>query len=95
VKPPRSRSQKVRERDLGSCGVPGCSHRAVHSHHVEFRSRGGSDDPANQIGLCAFHHLRCIHGGYLRVEGTAPDGLTWSLGGKPWTGVERRDLADS
>jgi hypothetical protein len=80
-----SRSRKVRERDEGFCQVPGCSHRAVHTHHVLFRSRGGSDDLENQIGLCAFHHLRCIHGGHLAVFGRAPDGLTWLLGGKEWT----------
>jgi hypothetical protein len=91
VQPSRSRSQKVRERDLGQCQVPGCSHRAVHSHHIVLRSHGGSDDPANQVALCAFHHLRCIHGGYLRVVGTAPDRLRWFLNGKEWTGVERRE----
>jgi hypothetical protein len=91
VQPARSRSQKVRERDLGQCQVPGCSHRAVHSHHIVLRSQGGSDDPSNLVALCAFHHLRCIHGGYLRVVGTAPDRLRWFLNGKEWTGVERRE----
>jgi hypothetical protein len=81
-----SRSQKVRERDQGFCQVPGCSHRAAHSHHVLFRSHGGSDDAENQLALCPFHHLRCIHGGHLAVFGQAPNGLTWLLGGKPWTG---------
>ncbi|WP_369730613.1 HNH endonuclease [Anaeromyxobacter sp. Fw109-5] len=82
----KSRSKKVRERDQGWCQVPGCSHRAAHSHHIDFRSHGGSDDPENQVGLCAFHHLRCIHGGFLRVFGRAPDGLTWRLGGRVWRG---------
>jgi hypothetical protein len=91
VRPARSRSQKVRDRDLGQCQVPGCSHRAVHSHHIVLRSHGGSDDPENQVALCAFHHLRCIHGGYLRVVGTAPDRLRWFLNGQEWTGVERRE----
>jgi hypothetical protein len=53
---------------------------------VLFRSRGGGDEPENQIGLCAFHHLRCIHGGYLKVIGRAPDELRWFLGGEPWSG---------
>nr|WP_242336923.1 HNH endonuclease signature motif containing protein [Anaeromyxobacter sp. SG66] len=79
-----TRSQKVRARDHGWCQVPGCSHRAVHSHHIEFRSHGGSDDPENQVGLCAFHHLRCVHGGILAVIGRAPDRLTWLLGGTIW-----------
>ncbi|ABS25203.1 HNH nuclease [Anaeromyxobacter sp. Fw109-5] len=82
----KTRSQKVRERDRGWCQVPGCSHRAAHSHHIDFRSRGGSDDPENQVGLCAFHHLRCIHGGILAVFGRAPDALVWMLGGRVWNG---------
>jgi hypothetical protein len=87
---PKSSSQRVRERDSWLCTVPGCSHAATHSHHVHFRSHGGHlTDPSNQTGVCTFHHLRCIHGGYLRVYGTAPDGLTWELNGTAWTGVER------
>ncbi|GEJ59492.1 HNH endonuclease [Anaeromyxobacter diazotrophicus] len=86
VKRNRSRSRKVRDRDAGHCQVPGCSHRAVDSHHVLFRSQGGGDELDNQIGLCRFHHLRCIHGGYLRVVGRAPDGLRWFLGGRPCSG---------
>jgi len=83
----RSRAQKARDRDLGRCQVPGCSHRATQSHHVLFRSHGGSDDLDNQVGLCAFHHLRCIHGGgTLRVVGRAPDDLRWFLDGEPWDG---------
>jgi hypothetical protein len=81
-----SRSQQVRERDHGHCQVPGCSRRAAHSHHVLFRSHGGGHEASNRIGLCAWHHLRCIHGGYLSVFGRAPDGLTWLLGAKEWTG---------
>lgn len=85
VKRSRSRSRKVRDRD-GWCQVPGCSHRATHAHHVLFRSHGGGDELDNQVGLCAFHHLHCIHGGYLRVVGRAPDQLRWSLKGQPWSG---------
>lgn len=89
VKRSRSRSRQVRDRDEGWCQVPGCSHRAAQSHHVLFRSRGGSDDLTNQVALCAFHHLRCIHGGFLRVFGRAPDALTWLLNGEVWTGIAR------
>jgi hypothetical protein len=87
----RTRSRKVRERDDGHCQVPGCSHRASHAHHVSFRSRGGGDELENQIGACAFHHLRCIHGGYLRVTGRAPEGLSWYLNGEPWMGPQGAD----
>ena len=44
------------------------------------RSRGFDHE------LCAFHHLRCIHGGWLRVLGEAPDRLRWFLNGVPWNG---------
>jgi hypothetical protein len=76
---PRTSSQKVRARDRWRCTVPGCSHSADHSHHIEFLSRGGArTDPSNQTAVCAFHHW-CIHQGYLMVFGSAPDGLTWEV----------------
>ena len=68
------------QRDGGRCQVPVCSHRADDSHHIQYRSRGGSDDPGNQVALCKAHHLHGIHLGYLRVRGKAPDGLYWELG---------------
>jgi hypothetical protein len=89
VRRSRSRSRKVRDRDQGCCQVPGCSRHATHSHHVLFRSHGGGDELENQVGLCAFHHLRCIHSGYLRVIGRAPDALRWFLNGTPWAGPQR------
>jgi hypothetical protein len=84
VKRARTLSQKVRERDLGRCQVPGCSRRAVHAHHVEPRSHGGADTQENLVALCACHHLRGIHGGYIRVWGRAPDRLVWEVGGRIW-----------
>ena len=86
----RTLSQKVRERDLGRCQMPGCSRRAVHAHHVEPRSHGGADTAENLVALCACHHLRGVHGGYIRVRGRAPDRLVWEVGGKVWSGG--RDL---
>jgi hypothetical protein len=91
VKAPRTWSQKVRARDKGLCVVPGCSHPAPDGHHVEFRSRGGSNDGANGMGSCRFHHHRCIHAGYMHVEGSAPDDLRFFVGGKPFTGGTGRD----
>ncbi len=85
----RTRSQRVRERDLGRCRVPMCSRRAAHAHHVHPRSNLGPSIDPNLVGICACHHLRGIHGGYLRVTGTAPNGLAWELGGKVWVGPER------
>jgi hypothetical protein len=33
----------------------------------------------NLVGLCLVHHLRAVHGGYLRVTGRAPDALVWEV----------------
>jgi hypothetical protein len=82
VKKARTLSQKVRERDLGRCQVPGCSRRAVHAHHVQPRSHGGEDTDENLVALCACHHLLGIHGGYIRVRGRAPDRLVWEVAGR-------------
>jgi hypothetical protein len=86
AKRPSTRSRKVRERDQGFCQVPGCSHRGTHAHHVHYKSHGGGDEPGNLASLCPFHHLGCVHGGYLRVAGRAPDALTWFVEGVPWSG---------
>ena len=89
----KTRSQKIRERDLGWCQVPGCSRRAKHAHHIIPKSRGGTDDPGNLVGLCTCHHLYGIHGGFIRVSGTAPARLKWELGGRVWSGVGRQPTA--
>lgn len=84
---PKTVSQGIRERDLGMCTVPGCSHRATDAHHLVYRSHGGDlIDPANQTAVCEFHHHACIHAGYLRVYGQAPDGLTWMRGREVFRG---------
>ncbi|HET8540908.1 MAG TPA: HNH endonuclease signature motif containing protein, partial [Anaeromyxobacter sp.] len=80
VKKARTLSQKVRERDLHRCQVPGCSRRGGQAHHVHHRSRGGRDLQQNLVALCGSHHHWGIHRGYLRVHGRAPDGLVWEVG---------------
>src|SRR4051812_2623427 len=72
--------RRVRARDRHVCQVPGCSRPAVHAHHIVPRSQGGTDDPANLVSLCASHHLNGIHGGRIRVTGTAPHALRWEFG---------------
>ncbi|HEY7724561.1 MAG TPA: HNH endonuclease signature motif containing protein [Anaeromyxobacteraceae bacterium] len=74
--------RRVIERDGGWCQVPGCSRPAAHAHHVRFRSQGGEDVPENMVALCEPHHLRGVHMGWVRVSGTAPDGLVWEVGGR-------------
>jgi hypothetical protein len=60
---------------------------------VEFRAHGGSDDGANLVAICAFHHLRAIHGGYMRVRGIAPDALVWTVRGRAFTAGAGPDAA--
>ena len=72
---------QVFARDGWQCKVPGCtSMQNLHSHHIIFSSKGGSDDPSNRVSLCAFHHLRGVHAERIRCSGTAPGGLTWQIG---------------
>ena len=77
---PRTKAERIMERDRGLCTCPGCSKAADHVHHVEFRSRGGGDEEANLTSLCLAHHLHGVHKGYLGVSGAAPGGLEWRLG---------------
>ena len=73
-------ADRVILRDGALCQVPGCSRPAAHVHHVVFRSAGGAREPGNETSLCAVHHLRGVHGGNLRITGTAPGGLEFTLG---------------
>jgi hypothetical protein len=78
------REHRVFERDGWRCTVPGCgSYRNLHDHHVELRSLGGSDALSNRTTLCAWHHLRGVHAGRVRCNGTAPNGLRFALGIRP------------
>ncbi len=71
----------VYRRDGFRCTAPGCTARAtIHDHHVVFRSRGGSDSPANRVSLCAAHHAALHERDTLAVAGCAPLDLTWRLG---------------
>jgi hypothetical protein len=74
--------KRVLERDRWLCRVPGCSRAAAQVHHIEYRSHGGSDDPANLVSLCAAHHLHGVHIGAIRVSGKAPDQLRWEVRGR-------------
>jgi hypothetical protein len=72
---------RVFARDGWRCTVPGCSsYRNLHDHHVRFRSAGGGNEESNRTTLCAWHHLRGVHGGRIRIRGTAPDRLRFDLG---------------
>jgi hypothetical protein len=76
-----SRALRIFERDDWRCAVPGCSSRRnLQAHHIVFRALGGADADCNLITLCAFHHLRGVHGGSLRVTGEAPGHIRFALG---------------
>ena len=76
-------NHKVFARDGYRCQCPGCRSRSrLHMHHLEFRSQGGSDDPANLTTVCSCHHQQLIHKGTAEVRGTAPGKLTWRLGAR-------------
>jgi len=77
-------AHRVFERDGWRCTVPGCSSLSnLHDHHIVFRSAGGSSDPSNRTTLCAWHHLRGVHGGVVRCVGKAPSDLRFELGIRP------------
>jgi hypothetical protein len=74
-------ARRVFARDGWRCTLPGCSsYRNLHSHHIQHRSAGGSDEDGNRTTLCAWHHLRGVHAGRVRMRGHAPDGLVIELG---------------
>jgi hypothetical protein len=68
------------ERDGWRCTVPACTaRRNLHGHHIVFRSHGGPDEAWNRTTLCAWHHLRGVHGGRIRIRGRAPEALAFEL----------------
>lgn len=73
------------ERDGARCAVPGCRSLGtgnLHEHHVQFRPAGGAlKDLSIILALCTAHHQRLLHLGLIRCRGSAPDHLTWELGG--------------
>ncbi|GAB4223531.1 MAG: hypothetical protein Kow0062_23870 [Acidobacteriota bacterium] len=77
----RRHEDRIYARDGWRCQAPGCTaRRNLESHHVTYRSRGGSDDDANLVTLCRFHHQRGEHGDLMEVRGRAPAELTFVIG---------------
>jgi hypothetical protein len=65
--------------------------RNLHLHHLEFRSAGGSDDEENLVVLCAWHHLRALHTGLIRIQGRAPEHLRFEMPLGTWLSGDLRD----
>lgn len=75
----RELEREVRALDLHALESGG----AHEDGDVVFRCAGGGDEPGNRVTLCAWHHLRGVHAGRLRVSGRAPERLTYELGIRP------------
>lgn len=62
----------TRKRDLGKCRVPGCIDRALHLHHIEYRSASSRRKwhTSNCVWLCVDHH-RLEHAGEITIRGNA------------------------
>ena len=96
---PDRRWKRIYERENYRCAAPGCTRSAdIQDHHIDYRSDMGSDEPWNQVALCAFHHQQGEHGRLARVRGTAPLDLLWRLGvpdlGTWWKNERRIDPRD-
>lgn len=59
--------------------------KRAHLHHIRFKSRGGSDDEANLVTLCAVCHAD-VHAHRLTVTGNAESTLTFSREERTWHG---------
>lgn len=62
----------TRKRDLGKCRIPGCIDRAMHLHHIEYRSASSRRKwrTENCVWLCLDHH-RLEHAHEIRISGNA------------------------
>lgn len=65
---------EVRKRDHARCRIPGCTDRAVHLHHIVYRSRSKRLRwrTINLVSLCVSHH-RLVHAGEIKIAGNADD----------------------
>lgn len=64
----------TKKRDLGKCRVPGCIDRALHLHHIVYRSASSKRKWAtsNCVWLCADHH-KLEHAHEIRISGNADE----------------------
>jgi hypothetical protein len=88
---PQARAIIARHRAIARdgfwCRCAGCTSRSqLQEHHLEYKSRGGSDDPSNISTFCAGHHLSGEHAGRIEVGGWAPYEIYMKVGINPRTG---------
>jgi hypothetical protein len=77
---PKRALDRVYRRSGYRCEAPGCTGRVIEDHHIDYESRGGSDELYNQLNLCPFHHRQGEHGVLASCHGTAPLDVYWRLG---------------
>jgi len=77
-----SKNYAILKRDHFQCQSPGCKcRRNLQVHHIRWRSKGGGDWHFNLLTLCKVHHKHILHDLMaLKIEGTAPDNLTFTFG---------------
>jgi 5-methylcytosine-specific restriction endonuclease McrA len=92
--PPALR-RAILHRDHHRCCVPGCKNATfLDLHHIQPRSAGGSNDPANLVYMCGAHH-RAVHRGQLIIE-RGPSGLRFlHADGRPYGEVGTSTQFDS
>jgi len=73
---------EILKRDHFECQAPGCKcRRNLQVHHIRWRSKGGGDWECNLLTLCKVCHKHILHDLMaLKIEGTAPDNLTFTFG---------------
>jgi hypothetical protein len=71
------REPYVLVRDDYRCQVPCCTRSVVEVHHIRFRSASGSNEPANRLAICPWHHAHGIHAGRIGLSGSAPLDVSW------------------
>ena len=72
-----AQTEALKIRDCYCCQTPDCpNHIWLQSHRIRFFALGGLTVPANLLFFCTACH-RNVHDGFLFIEGTAPDELTF------------------
>lgn len=67
------------------CNVPGCRERAVHQHHIVYRSKSRAlkFDPRNRAPLCQTHH-DLEHAGKITIHPRTSEGELIVTGAKQY-----------
>lgn len=68
--------ESTRQRDKGSCRIPGCTERATELHHIVARSQSKKKRwlTSNLVWLCHDHH-RLRHANVIQISGNADEEL--------------------